>query len=291
MSMTAGACNRLCAYCGVNPVRTPVNKCCSRLCSDKSRRGRKRPSHGEKVSAALKGQVFTEERCANISAALTQHFDEAEKQRIRVVWDTHRHVSKPELVMRHASVPVSVKKYRRFAADEGFVPKVKYNELWIQELTRDEYESLIGELRSMPTRDFMSLHGKSENFVRRLLANEGLKWIAKPPANWNTWPEREFASMLDGYGLGYEQQYYLDGFYYDFKVGDTLVEVHGDYWHANPAIYTTPITDNQLYNIRNDRVKKALAIRKGFSYMCVWEQDLKANQSHVRREIECHLKK
>lgn len=47
---------------------------------------------------------------------------------------------------------------------------------------------------------------------------------------------------------------------YDFIIGDKiLLEVHGDYWHANPKKYENKkLNDTQLYKIKRDEEKRIL---------------------------------
>jgi G:T-mismatch repair DNA endonuclease (very short patch repair protein) len=67
---------------------------------------------------------------------------------------------------------------------------------------------------------------------------------------------------------------------YDFRIKKTniLVEVHGDYWHANPNIYNeAELNDRQKFKIEQDKKKLLYAEEHGYKIMYIWEQDIKNN--------------
>lgn len=90
--------------------------------------------------------------------------------------------------------------------------------------------------------------------------------------------ETRVAKMLDVQNITYTQQYRLGRYLFDFCLPDTntLLEVHGTFWHADPRVYPivekwTPI---QQRNKAND-IKKALrAIKDGYSYRVLWALDI-----------------
>lgn len=72
-------------------------------------------------------------------------------------------------------------------------------------------------------------------------------------------------------------------FFYDVKLSETniLIEVNGDYWHANPAVYksddlihfrTQTITANDIW--MKDKKKKQVANEQGYVVLTIWEKDL-----------------
>jgi G:T-mismatch repair DNA endonuclease (very short patch repair protein) len=77
---------------------------------------------------------------------------------------------------------------------------------------------------------------------------------------------------------------------FDFIIGeDILLEVHGDYWHANPNIYgegKKPLNNNQLYKIDRDRIKKEKAEKLGFTLYYIWEEEIHKGQYEVLNEIQ-----
>jgi len=74
--------------------------------------------------------------------------------------------------------------------------------------------------------------------------------------------------------------YILDKlFQYDFIVNDNiLIEVQGNFWHANPKIYKTgPIYEQQKERVNNDKIKLKYALDKGYKIYYIWEDDINKN--------------
>lgn len=99
--------------------------------------------------------------------------------------------------------------------------------------------------------------------------------------------ERDFMKLLDGLQLDYTYQCNLFGFVWDFQIGKTklLVEVDGDFWHANPDKWPIPIYDSQKQTLSNDRRKNKAAENGGYTLLRFWESDIKNNPSKVIREL------
>ena len=81
---------------------------------------------------------------------------------------------------------------------------------------------------------------------------------------------------------------------YDFLVGeDILLEVHGDYWHANPEIYgegKKPLNATQKYKIKRDKFKKEFAIKYGYKIFYIWETEINKGDFSIIAEIQKELK-
>jgi G:T-mismatch repair DNA endonuclease (very short patch repair protein) len=76
---------------------------------------------------------------------------------------------------------------------------------------------------------------------------------------------------------------------YDFIIGDDiLLEVHGDYWHANPNIYGNgkkKINETQKFKIKQDKKKKEFAIKYGYRIYYIWESEINNNDFKVIYDI------
>lgn len=95
--------------------------------------------------------------------------------------------------------------------------------------------------------------------------------------------ELTISEILDIMKIEYTRQFTLGKKVYDFKIQDILLEVHGDFWHSNPKIYT----DNDIMNFpgnkkclakevwKKDEYKKKLANDNGYTYVCIWESEIK----------------
>lgn len=69
-----------------------------------------------------------------------------------------------------------------------------------------------------------------------------------------------------------------------------LLEVNGDYWHANPNIQKKPLDARQLKNIENDKCKLYIANKYGFKLYKIWEKDINEGNFEVLNEIEQYIK-
>ena len=78
-------------------------------------------------------------------------------------------------------------------------------------------------------------------------------------------------------------------FYYDFYIQDKiLLEINGDYWHANPSIYKADdvIRYPGHYKTAKDKwdadnIKKQVAIDNNYNIHYIWESDLLVNPEEV----------
>lgn len=82
--------------------------------------------------------------------------------------------------------------------------------------------------------------------------------------------------------------------YYDFKVGNKIVEFNGDFWHMNPALYTenciNKVTGKQAKDVWvEDGKKKELAIGKGYDIMTVWESDYRHAPKDILNKVRNFL--
>ena len=72
-----------------------------------------------------------------------------------------------------------------------------------------------------------------------------------------------------------------------------LIEVQGDYWHANPEIYIDKscLNKTQKSNVRRDHFKRRFAHDGGFYVLYIWENDLKTKQHDTKIIIDTYTKR
>ena len=59
----------------------------------------------------------------------------------------------------------------------------------------------------------------------------------------------------------------------DFVFGKEVIEVHGDYWHANPLTYTV-LNAMQQYAVEKDAIKKEYFESIGYTVHIIWESEI-----------------
>lgn len=103
-----------------------------------------------------------------------------------------------------------------------------------------------------------------------------------------TEPERIFDSLMTEIGVLSESQKVVGKKIFDFYIPskNMLIEIHGDYWHANPIIYENKELNRiQKKNVKNDLFKVSLAITNGYLIETVWEYDLHNNYSVIKNKL------
>ena len=107
---------------------------------------------------------------------------------------------------------------------------------------------------------------------------------------------KELAKCFPGHKCycGKKETFLRDGariFFFDFEVRDlkVFVEFNGDYFHANPEMYQ-PNDILKFYGGKifqafelweKDKVKKDVALEKGYHLITVWEKDYRSNKEKI----------
>ncbi len=107
--------------------------------------------------------------------------------------------------------------------------------------------------------------------------------------------ERNFCKLLSELNIKYEQQFKLDGSYFDFYIQDNnlLIEINGDYWHGNPKVYkkTRVKFISKRIEIERQREKKKKSRKNGYKILFLWERDLKTKlEKKLSKKIKEYLK-
>ena len=104
--------------------------------------------------------------------------------------------------------------------------------------------------------------------------------------------EQRVCNIIDKWQIEYKKWKPIKGFLYDICLADSLIlEINGDYWHANPIKYKAK--DAISYPNRNvkiaediwkrDAIKKSVAENKGYKVLYIWESDIN-NKSEEQLE-------
>ena len=79
----------------------------------------------------------------------------------------------------------------------------------------------------------------------------------------------KFAALMDESGISYATEFKLENYRYDFKVGDTLIEINPWVFHNSTW---NPVGDSPKSN-RYHLDKTNCAIRNGFRCIHIWDWD------------------
>jgi hypothetical protein len=145
-----------------------------------------------------------------------------------------------------------------------------------------------GKTHSKETREKISKGNKEylknpENLRR--LKEQGLRGILHKK---KTSIEKITENKLYELGINFQYSIILDKkFQFDFLIEPKiLLEVNGDYWHANPEKYQNKeLTECQKFKVKQDIEKQLLAKELGYNYYCIWESQILKNDFSVLNQI------
>lgn len=252
-----------------------------------------------KIAAGNTGKVFSEERCRAISRANTKYIDAEIIEKIKTLLDEK--VCNLDAVLYEAGTK-NGKSIKREMAESGVVlcESLKF---FNRKITYQTGKKLLAYLRLgiHPKEICERLDLKKKTFwssVKKLQDAHSFKyeWTRKKPGgDSQSKPEKQTCALLDEMGVAYTKEFSLGNFYYDIHVTGTslLIEVQGDYWHANPGIYLDreKINQTQRTNVRRDHCKRRFAKESGFYTLYIWERDLKSNLDEVKITLETYTRK
>ena len=96
--------------------------------------------------------------------------------------------------------------------------------------------------------------------------------------SYNTQPELIFKSILDALDIKYQQQFPLQGKFYDFFIPskNLLVEIDGTYWHGKGLSFGD-MNMIQRKAFKNDIFKNGIASILGYRMLRLWEGEINLN--------------
>jgi len=127
----------------------------------------------------------------------------------------------------------------------------------------------------------------------KMAKKKRLEKSATKMSNKMTSPERIFAKMMKELDIKVESQKVLGNKIFDFYIPskNMMIEVDGDYYHANPLIYEAKdLNKMQIRNVRNDKFKDVLAKGNGYVIERVWEYDLNNDYAGQKNRFKKLLK-
>ena len=111
-----------------------------------------------------------------------------------------------------------------------------------------------------------------------------LKQLKNGDFNTETKPQQMINNILDKLGVCYKREesftyYAVDNYLPDYNL---IIEIQGDYWHANPLKFTSTLTNTQYQRINKDKAKHSyLKNNHNIEVLYLWEDDV------IRRTNVC----
>ena len=128
------------------------------------------------------------------------------------------------------------------------------------------------------------------------MREKGISSLLKQSLGRKTTIEKMVENELINLNIEYKYNKILNNMYqYDFIIGkNILLEVQGDFWHANPLYYgenKKPLTERQIFKKERDFLKKEFAESKGYKIFYIWETEIKNKNFSVLNEIKRIMEK
>jgi G:T-mismatch repair DNA endonuclease (very short patch repair protein) len=123
---------------------------------------------------------------------------------------------------------------------------------------------------------------------KNLSLEEKQKRLKKMHSNYESIIEKKVQKLLTELNIPYTTQFFISNRSFDIKINNSnkIIEINGDYWHANPEIYNendtfsknqTQMTAKDIW--KSDSDKKKLANSKGYEVLYIWEKDINNKNS------------
>lgn len=176
-------------------------------------------------------------------------------------------------------------------------PRVKDNvEKMLACLGRGEKisKALSGVLKSEEHKEKLSVLGKirwADPERREKQRFNRINYFKNKQFNQKSKLEQFFEDLLVDLGIGFENQYPLNGYLYDFYIPskNILIEVDGDWYHCNPIKHPEAIHPIQKAVVKNDAAKNESAKDAGIELLRFWETDIKKNTESVKEILKNRL--
>lgn len=135
-----------------------------------------------------------------------------------------------------------------------------------------------------------TLNNKSSQQIQRINKDKIINSFRSQVKNKNgtlvSKAQLQLCEILNG-----DNSFYLDGYVYDIKVGNKILQFNGDYWHCNPATWqpyqynkSIKMTAKEKWKI--DIQKINYAKKKGYNVLVVWECNWKKDKNKVINECK-----
>ena len=157
----------------------------------------------------------------------------------------------------------------------------------ILKLSETELYFFINELKTESYYYIVEKYKLSEKTMVRLYNFFKIEKLNKNETN----PEKSVRIILENLGVEFKKEKYIDKtIRVDFIINNKIIEVQGDYYHANPILYKNKkLSKIQKENIANDIRKKDFFKNNHYELLEIWENDLKTNLKEVENKIKKYL--
>lgn len=230
------------------------------------------------ISDKLKGKNITETHKKSIKLFQTHYWtDDVRKRHSDVVKKSEKFIQALKSETRIVKIKESNKSSILVQESIKLASKIS-----AESRRGKTYNDIFGDITADRLKDMRRLQAIAQNNDTESKFGKGAS------LRFDTKPELAVQMILDDMGIEYATQFPIWSSYpltrrvvkfYDIKIKNSniIIEVHGDYWHANPLVYSNrnSLTEIQLQTIYNDEVKLKIALDAGYVVHKIWEHHTK----------------
>jgi len=290
---------KFCIVCG-SEIKGCGNKFCKKECYAQYRTGKKRPGFAKKIKQIMldKSESYKgTERAKNISEARKQEpLTNEEWVKLKHVKEIYPWITNTEIFIEKAKLNRALKKglkeevhkFIRIGKSDNFF-NVKIQKWNIEKFNNFKKDILIIPWDKM----LLEYDLTKKEFFRLKEYFNIVNYVYKHHNFYNTKPEQMFEQLLINKNIEYIREKYINNnkWRVDFVIEDLYyIEINGDYWHANPRLYSNKIlTKVQEKNVKNDSLKKEFILSANKKLFYIWEMDLYNNIDSIDKFLDKFL--
>jgi len=291
----------LCCSCKKEIIgyKSRPRKYCSQKCYKKAPKKERTEEHSNRLSVSNKKYYKNaekeelENRWKNISKSRTINFTDEQIENIKKILEWG-YVRDCKIILYHANINFGIKPIKRLIKENKEVKELykkvlKFIPKFIQEWSFERFQEFIKDSETHDSSFIERKYKVKTKSFYTLGKKINIKWNNTKIINKKeTKPERITRIILEDNNILYEREKCIADMKYrvDFIVGNNIIEVQGDYFHANPLIYDySLLTKVQKENVIRDIKKKEWILNNGYKLLEVWEYDLYNNFEETKKKI------
>lgn len=183
---------------------------------------------------------------------------------------------------------VSQSKEIKKRKEETFEKNYGVKNVFMTQHFKDNHDKYILDKYGITWKELNTIKAKEQwdsktDDEKKLILEKRMSNLKKDGHLFSSKSEEKIQSSLSLIDVSYTTQFYVCGKYFDiFIAPNILIEIQGDYWHANPIKYKENdilVHHKKEFKAKEiwekDLNKKRIAEKKGYIVLYLWEHDIK----------------
>lgn len=178
----------------------------------------------------------------------------------------------------HGYNKTMLQRYGKLSLSNRYYNKNK----WWNQFSHQERQQLLKKAWQKSVKKWKYLTEQQKNIIIQKRKNTLYKNYPNGIPVCSSKLEYRILNICKNNNIKYVHQYFINRHSYDFKFEKNIIlEIQGDYWHANPLFYKgTDVLNHKGKNItasqlwQKDKNNKILAEKYGYKVFYLWENDI-----------------